>query len=251
MERSFRLKYGFIMSGYRDRTYFWEIVIHIRKAIFIWMIVLLIPRGAGPNSPVVMISLSVFVALQVVQTPYLEPELNNMELISYSVLLCTVYCGLYYQTNIPSEYDGARRYSLVFEGIGSGIIFTVLFFAFFVFVHYFTRKMHHEILLECSQRDKRNLFMIMTLNLITLKEFREKNIRHEDLSDLYESDQEDEFQKQVTFNRMHTFNKLSTMGATIQRSFNFSFKDLLTRESVKSVDTNVDKSRNKSIRNRA
>ena len=106
MERSFRMKYGFFMAGYRDRTYFWEVLIHVRKTIFVWLIVLLIPRGAGAHSPIIMIFLTAFVILQLLCSPYYEPDLNIMELLSYSVLLFIVYCGLYFQTNLSSEYEG-------------------------------------------------------------------------------------------------------------------------------------------------
>ena len=64
----------------------------------------------------------------------------------------------------------------------------MLFFAFFTFLHYFLRQMWYEVLYECRAQDCPRLFKIISCGLVTMEDFRRSDTKHEEGSDLYQSD---------------------------------------------------------------
>ena len=47
LHQRFRLRLGFLISGYKDEFYYWEIVVLLRKTIFVLAMVFLSPVSAG------------------------------------------------------------------------------------------------------------------------------------------------------------------------------------------------------------
>jgi hypothetical protein len=97
-----KLMFGFLIHGYSPQHFYWEFVILYRKIIIIGCSVFL-----SQNIPVqaltVMLLLLVSLHMQNSSVPFINSELNGMELRSILVAAVTIYCGLYYLTDNVGE----------------------------------------------------------------------------------------------------------------------------------------------------
>jgi hypothetical protein len=89
-------KYGFLYNGYKDHSYFWEIVIMYRKTIIIFVQVLLAQFGKIVQALVIFLLLILAISLNTVRQPFGTLELNSLESLSLLTSAITVYCGLFY-----------------------------------------------------------------------------------------------------------------------------------------------------------
>ena len=94
--KRFRMRLGFLTSGYSDEYYYWEIVLLMRKTLIVLMLTFLAPVSSGVQSLTAILVFVLFFMIQIKLKPFYDDSLNNMETISLFVLIMTIYCGLYY-----------------------------------------------------------------------------------------------------------------------------------------------------------
>ena len=94
--KRFKVRLGFLTSGYHDEYYYWEIVLLMRKTLIVLMLTFLAPVSSGVQSLTAILVFVLFFMVQIKLKPYYDDSLNNMENISLFVLIMTIYCGLYY-----------------------------------------------------------------------------------------------------------------------------------------------------------
>ena len=98
-----RLKYGFLYNGYKERFYYWEFIIILRK-LFIILFFVFISRVSIPIQALctfIVILLSFL--LQLKFEPYSIYQLNILELLSILVSAVTIYSGIFFLTKDLSE----------------------------------------------------------------------------------------------------------------------------------------------------
>ena len=96
-----RLQYGFLISGYARKWYYWEFVITFRKIAVICCSVFF-TNSRAVQALTVQVILCAFLLLQLITGPYTLPELNSTEFQAILVANVTIYCGLYYLTDTLS-----------------------------------------------------------------------------------------------------------------------------------------------------
>jgi hypothetical protein len=92
-----KMQYGFLISGYTRRCFYWEFVILYRKVLIIMCAVFInssIPLQALTIQPILLVAF--FLQLRV--RPYTSAQLNMTETLAILVADVTIYCGLYYLT---------------------------------------------------------------------------------------------------------------------------------------------------------
>ena len=114
-----RLQYGFLISGYSKRHYYWEFVITFRKIIVICCSVFL-TNSIPIQALTVQAVLIGFFLLQLKVRPYTLKELNSTELKGILVADITIFCGLYYLTESLSE---GSSWFFFFIIIGANAVF--------------------------------------------------------------------------------------------------------------------------------
>jgi hypothetical protein len=94
-----RMVFGFLFHGYSRKHFYWEFTVVYRKILIISCSVFL-----SQNIPIqaltVMILLLLALHFQSKMKPYINDELNACELRSILVATLTIYCGLYFLTQL-------------------------------------------------------------------------------------------------------------------------------------------------------
>ncbi|CAG9321206.1 unnamed protein product [Blepharisma stoltei] len=93
-----KLVYGFLLNGYKTRSYYWEFVIIYRKIIIICCSVFLSTISVHIQALTTIFFLLFCLYLQFVIKPYNGESLNRLEMTSIAVSALTMYCGMYYLT---------------------------------------------------------------------------------------------------------------------------------------------------------
>ena len=104
------LRYGFLFKGYKQRTYYWEAVVMLRKVAMIFIAVFLRSAGTRIQAFVIFIFLLFFVILTEEKKPYLIRKLNTLELISLVTSCVTIYSGFFFlsasdPTSVSFDYN--------------------------------------------------------------------------------------------------------------------------------------------------
>ena len=86
-----REKYGFLYNGYKKSYYFWESIIMYRKIMIIFISVFLGRFGTITQALVVFIVLISFLILNIKLKPFAFEVLNDMEMLSITTSILTVY----------------------------------------------------------------------------------------------------------------------------------------------------------------
>ncbi|CAG9325837.1 unnamed protein product [Blepharisma stoltei] len=97
-ELNVRLRYGFLFNGYHLKQYYWEFIIIYSKIILICCSVFLTNIAPKIQALIAAILLTVFLHIQYSNSPYVEANLNHLELQAKFVCVITVYSGLFYLT---------------------------------------------------------------------------------------------------------------------------------------------------------
>ena len=69
----------------------------MRKSLLVLMIVFLSSVSSGVQSLTSILVLTCFMVVQWRHEPYYDKQLNDMETLSLTVIIITIYFGLYYQ----------------------------------------------------------------------------------------------------------------------------------------------------------
>jgi hypothetical protein len=86
---------GFLYTGYRAETYYWETVVMIRKALVATIAVFLAPLGAAIQTYTAILLVTGLIVLQMAQKPFQAEVLNRLELGSLISAFVTFECGLF------------------------------------------------------------------------------------------------------------------------------------------------------------
>jgi hypothetical protein len=91
-----KIRFGFLYNGYKRENYYWEIIIMYRKIICLFIAVFLHGIGIIVQALVLLILLVVFMQLNNVMRPFGTRSLNEIEDISLTTQIITIYCGLFF-----------------------------------------------------------------------------------------------------------------------------------------------------------
>ena len=100
-----REKYGFLYNGYKKKYYFWESVNMYRKITIIFIAVFLKLAGVITQALVIFMVLIIFLILNVKLMPFTFKALNDMEMLSLITTMLTIYCGLFFLSDMPEVYN--------------------------------------------------------------------------------------------------------------------------------------------------
>jgi hypothetical protein len=102
-DESQKLKYGFLYNGFSDKFYYWVFLVILRKLLIIIFFVFFsrisVPIQALCTFVVILISF----LLQLRFQPYINSQLNTLELMSILVTAVTIYSGIFFLTGDLSE----------------------------------------------------------------------------------------------------------------------------------------------------
>lgn len=99
-----KLRYGFLFRGYRKEFYYWEIVIMYRKIGLIMIAVFVSDFGVVSQALIVFLLLIGFFYLNSKYKPFSTTALNDLELLSLVTSIVTVYCGLFFASEIDESW---------------------------------------------------------------------------------------------------------------------------------------------------
>lgn len=101
-----KLFFGFFYLGYQPEYYFWEILIMYRKIFTIFISVM--PENFMQSKGYIILFLNSFAAyLQKLKSPFIDNELNNLELKANYTSTLTIFFGLFYLAGISDQEKAA------------------------------------------------------------------------------------------------------------------------------------------------
>lgn len=132
-----RQRYGFLFNGYKERAYFWESLVMLRKVAVIFVAVFLRSLGTRIQAFTLFLLLLGFLLFTHQRQPFLTRHLNRLELISLGSSAATVYAGFFFLASRPRSdpaYDinkdfalaNSSRWMLFLFILGFNIAFMVL-----------------------------------------------------------------------------------------------------------------------------
>ena len=96
-----RQRYGFLFSGYKERAYFWESLVMLRKVAVIFVAVFLRSLGTRIQAFALFVLLLAFLGLTHQRRPFRTRRLNHLELLSLAASASTVYAGFFFLAARP------------------------------------------------------------------------------------------------------------------------------------------------------
>ncbi len=108
-----REKFGFLYNGYAPRSYYWEAVMSGRKVVVAFVSIFLTGQGTMLQALVLFVVLifSIFLSLRV--SPFLERNVNRLEVVSLLALVVTVYCGIFFlSARNPANFIHGKDFAL-------------------------------------------------------------------------------------------------------------------------------------------
>jgi len=115
-----RVIFGYIFNGFKVQKFYWEFIIMYRKIFIIAISVFMSNVSTTIHALTVVIVLFASLYLQYANEPYIHSELNHMETEALFTAGITIYCGLYYLTDLSNE--GAKLF-LFFIILGGNLYF--------------------------------------------------------------------------------------------------------------------------------
>ena len=152
-------KYGFLYRGYRKELYYWEIIIMYRKIVMIFISVFISMYGVISQALIVFILLIAFLILNTKKKPFSTVALNDLETISLLASMITVYCGIFFISDAPSDWLKAVP-EMAGRTVSLGettkfIFFLLIVISNTIFLAYWTYKMYQEIKLKLMMNFKK------------------------------------------------------------------------------------------------
>ena len=167
-----KIKFGFLYTGYKEAQYTWEIFIMYRKIVCLVIAIFMAQAGIIVQALALILFMMVFVGLNTTLKPYSERSLNEIEEVSLLTQIVTIYCGLFFISNVDKSdagYDATTSLSMSEDTklvlflviVLSNVIFMVLWIVKFVLTMKTKIKTDHEnlyvIFFLCCRRDKLSL----------------------------------------------------------------------------------------------
>lgn len=150
-------RYGFIFSGFRQKCFYWEIVICFRKVALIISGILLHMASSEIQALIMLFIMTISLCLHLKCQPYYSPIHNLLETYSHYVILVTLYTGLIYLT--------ARHYSYLSDHghIGAHwFFFTAILLPNLLFLMHWLYHLH-QLFLQSSSLRKTHPFLFRLL----------------------------------------------------------------------------------------
>jgi hypothetical protein len=91
---SAKSKFGFMYNGYERQSYYWELIIMLRKIILVFIAVFLRSIGIFVQALVVLLFTLICLYLNMRRKPFMTLVLNKMESLSLLTCAVTLYCGI-------------------------------------------------------------------------------------------------------------------------------------------------------------
>ena len=89
-----RYKYGFLLSGFKPKRYYWELYNTVRKGVFTVTTVIFLPLGPRLQIWATMAVLQGFLAMETWGHPHINPVLNSMEDLALTLDVFQLFTGL-------------------------------------------------------------------------------------------------------------------------------------------------------------
>ena len=103
MQIEVKEKFGFLYNGYQSDLFFWEIVIMYRKIAMIFIAVFIQPQGVITQAMIVFLIMVLFLIANLKKKPYVSMALNDLETLSLITSAVSIYCGIFFITDIPDK----------------------------------------------------------------------------------------------------------------------------------------------------
>jgi hypothetical protein len=95
---------GFLYRGYSTDHFYWEIVIMYRKILLIFISVFISSYGTMAQALIVFVVVIGFLLINNKKKPFQTKALNDLETLSLSTSMITIYCGLFYVSDTPDAW---------------------------------------------------------------------------------------------------------------------------------------------------
>lgn len=99
-------RFGFLYNGYHRRSYYWEILIQLRKVLIAFVSIFLTSRGTIVQSLVLLCLLGFFIFVTLRVSPFEDRHANHLEIVSLVALIITTYCGVFYLSSRNPTRNG-------------------------------------------------------------------------------------------------------------------------------------------------
>eukprot|EP00347_Sterkiella_histriomuscorum_P011011 403374086 len=144
-----REQYGFLYRGYKNKFFFWEVVIMYRKIIIIFIAVFVNQFGIIAQALVVLVVLIIFLIVNSNSHPYVTLVLNDLENLSLITSMTTIYCGIFFIVDKPQQWiDKNPEYSKGSLNLSHELrqlIFAIILIANMFFFVLWSLRMYQEI----------------------------------------------------------------------------------------------------------
>jgi hypothetical protein len=94
---------GFLYSGYKYSSYYWEMTIMTRKMVLIFVATFFATKGKTYQALMVQIVIAIFLVSHCYQKPFLNKAYNIMEGLSLIAAFVTMYAGYYFLAGSDSS----------------------------------------------------------------------------------------------------------------------------------------------------
>jgi hypothetical protein len=142
-------KFGFLYNGFQNELFFWEIVVMYRKIGMIFISVFIQPQGVITQAMLVFILMIGFLIANLKKKPYVSIALNDLETFSLITSAVSIYCGIFFITDIPAK--DLKQIPASVKGIVSLsegmrlVFFFIIMLSNIVFFGYWLYKMLQEV----------------------------------------------------------------------------------------------------------
>eukprot|EP00347_Sterkiella_histriomuscorum_P024148 403332142 len=144
-----RQKLGFLYRGYKFEQYYWEIVIMYRKIMLVFVQVFISQYGIIAQALIVFVLLTIFIVINMKKRPFATTDLNDLETLSLLSSLVTIYCGIFFLSNMKqSVIDSDPELKTTALQLSQGtlvVLFLVIVTSNVMFLAYWSYKMYIEI----------------------------------------------------------------------------------------------------------
>lgn len=98
-----RRRFSYLFNGYSERRYYWEFIIVIRKSVIVALSMFLSAINSNVQSFTAILFIWVMLSIQYYFKPYSNRDLNNIEELSLATNIVTLYCGMYFDTDVGKD----------------------------------------------------------------------------------------------------------------------------------------------------
>ena len=138
--------YGFLFSGFREQTWWFELWNTLRKSLFTISSVVFAPAGAMLQTWAALVLLLLFLAIFLFSQPYELTYLNNLEQSALGINVITLLLGLGLYTNNRSGNDEDLNIFITCCIIGFNVAFVVYVF--------YTFSKHSQYCTVCKKQER-------------------------------------------------------------------------------------------------